>query len=343
MWLGLSFKLAAIIQAIVIIGWFALYMSSHGEKKSVQNEENLISEHTLRKFIKNNFNISYLYSSLNKNVTAEIDKDLFKFLYALTVFHYFKKSFAENLYRAINKKEKFNSIEDLLSKEFDQISDKLKEIKATKFINYCKFYFNTMFDESSTQSFKLEIENKINEYITGLRILLCTKLKNKDNINLIQELITTLDNFSIEKRSKIIAAINQKEKANDFFENKVEIASNDSKATVLKLLLKMEHTYSLKGQRIASTFITAFGILNALCNGLIMLAGGYSNVGAKVAYLSIFSFSGLICSFMLTSPNIYNVIMDAVGHFENYARSKSKKGEYPSFIILLSIIIAVSK
>lgn len=340
-WLGFSVKIASIIQSFVILGWLVLYLSSHGEKKSAQNEENIISETTLKRFIRNNFNISYLYSSLTKNDTAEIDEDLFKFLYSLTVFHYFKKSFAESIYSAINKRTKFDNIDDVLSKEFDPISEKLTKIEATKSITYCKFYFNHMYSEESTQQFKNEIESNIKDYIATLRFRLKKELESHSNKNILQDLINTLDKFSIEKRNKIITAINQKEKANAFFENKVEIASDENKATVLKLLLKTEHTYSLKGQRTASAFITGFGVLNAFCNGLIMLAGGYSNVGVKVAYLSMFSFAGLICSFMLTSPNIYKVIMDAVGHFENYARSKSKKGEYPSFIILLSVIFAL--
>ena len=156
-------------------------------------------------------------------------------------------------------------------------------------------------------------------------------------------MIKLLDDFSAKKRANIINAINKDEMAEEFFQGRLGISkiSLADKKTSLKLLLKIEHTYSLSAQRHASNYIISFSILNAICNGLTMLAGGYANVGLNISYLAIFSLSGLSCSYILTSPKIYKIINNIFGHFENYLKSPTKKIQNPSFVFTISIIIAV--
>jgi hypothetical protein len=340
-WLGMNNHISFLFYILVVSGWLVMYLSSHSDKSFDNKDDNYISEENLKKFIKKNLDISYLYIS-QQNSELEIEPEHFKFLYALTIFHYFKKSFAENIYNAIEANEIYS--EANLKTKFENIKKDLLNLEPEKMVEECRFIFDDQFNHQEKDLFKEEIKNKIEKYITSLY----KNIKNNKKINCYYSMIKVLDQFSIDKRTSIIQGINNNEKAKAYFmrhlrtednKNSVEIDPKAQK-TILKLLLKIEHTYTLNMQRKATYWILSFGVLNAICSGVTMLAGGYAKVGLSAYYLFAFSMSGLCCSYILTSPKIYNIINNIFGHIENYSNSKSNNNQTPSFVFFASAFIS---
>ena len=335
-WFGVTTKIAFILSSLVILGWVLLYLSSHNEKKRENLDENKIELEPIKQFIINQLDVQYLYASRPGKQVNEIHEDHFKFLFALTVFHYFKKSFADSVHVAILNNEKFENIEE----KFNSRREALKKIDISEIID--QTYFNYE-DISDKYKHKQGIEQEIQKFINQLKGQL--KLKNKNHINSYQGLIDELDAFSIAKRNKITDAISSDQKAEDFFKNRGETLkhlSYEDKKTTLKLMLKIEHTYTLKNQRNSLTFIWLFSIINSLSNGVIMLASGFAKVGFSAIKLLLFTLSGICCSYILTSPKIYNIVKSIIGYFENYCRSDNKAAQTQktSFIFKTSLLMS---
>ena len=335
-WFGVTTKIAFILSSLVVLGWVLLYLSSHNEKKRENLDENKIELEPIKQFIINQLDVQYLYASRPGKQVNEIHEDHFKFLFALTVFHYFKKSFADSVHVAILNKEKFENIAD----KFNSIRDALKNIDISEIID--QTYFNYEVD-SDKNAHKIDIEKETQKFINQLKGQL--KLKKKAHITSYQELIDKLDAFSIEKRNKITDAISSDKKANAFFVGRggyLEALSIEDKKITLKLLLKIEHTYTLKNQRNSLTFIWLFSIINSLSNGVIMLASGFAKVGFSAIKLVLFTLSGICCSYILTSPKIYSIVKSIMGYFENYCRSdnKSAQTQKTSFVFKASLLMS---
>ena len=168
-WLGISTKISLLMQSIVIIGWILMYLSSHSDKSYENKKDNIISKETLKKFIKDNLDISYLHISQPNQELEALDANHFKFIFSLTAFHYFKKSFAESIYLAISNKYKFENLQKTLNEIFDPIQQKMTEIKASSLIEECKFYFDKDLDARERSAYLNTIESCIKENIDCLK------------------------------------------------------------------------------------------------------------------------------------------------------------------------------
>ena len=345
MWLGINSHFAMMMSLVVITGWFLLFLSSHNDTRQEDPHGQTMNETGLRTFIRNAIDIRYLHQSApNKHQDCFHTKH-FSYLYCLTVFHYFKKSFADRIYLAIKQQADWQKASSTVL--FTETKDDLTALNPSSLIAgaaIAELGFTYEDDDAfDLEQYQKECNQLINGYIHALQDHIKTK-----NPQTFLETINVLDQFSIDRRNNIVTAINDRSSCDAFFSHHLKNLQNEEitaeeKKTTLKLLLKIEHTYTLASQRSFLPFINAFSKINALSNGCILLASGFLKVGINPLYLTAFACSGIACSYILTGPKILNIMRNISGYWENYTRSTSQaaRTQQSSFVFKLSLITAM--
>lgn len=260
----------------------------------------------LQTFARKVIDIDYL-----KQHQDSINPNDLKRILNLTIFHYFKTTLADRLYAARKQKSQ-QSAQSI----FNEVKAQLEDQKPVELFNKLQLKeLGFAYKENLRQPYGYThdidtLENNLS-------------LKSANNLFAV---IKKLDQYSIRTRNETIN----------------NIQSHPNNNTVDKLVLKIEHSYTLAYQRSLLPFINAFSKINAVSNGLILLASGYLKVGINPLYLTAFACSGMACSYILTGPKILNIMQNISGYWETYLRSTSDntKAQRSSFVFKLSLVTA---